>query len=259
MSKRKLEATRRNQERKAASGRRTPPGYKGGAKRRRSFGGRRVLAGGGALLVVILLGAVLFATNVFGSDKLAGMKTLIKNGTCTETDFKKSMGRRAHDESEDEGRLHAVRSADLRQALPGAAAAHDLRRACAAVDPPARARARQRARAIRRQGLGRRPGGVARRRAEPPRPHADGALSQARRQGRLHGLAADAALHRVSRRTPSPARRPSGRASRASRPRPPRSTRPARACSPAPAGRRSARTPRARAAAARASRPAVDT
>ncbi|MDX6573373.1 MAG: hypothetical protein QOC86_2529 [Gaiellales bacterium] len=93
MSKRKLEATRRNQERKAAAGRRTPPGYKGGAKRRRSFGGRRVLAGGGALLVVILLGAVLFATNVFGSDKLAGMKTLIKNGTCTETDFKKSMGR----------------------------------------------------------------------------------------------------------------------------------------------------------------------
>ncbi|HEY3615077.1 MAG TPA: DUF3105 domain-containing protein [Gaiellales bacterium] len=93
MSKRKLEATRRNQERKAASGRRTPPGYKPGSTRRRSFGGRRLLGGIGALLVVALLGVVLFATNVFGSDKLAGMKTLVKNGTCVETDFKKSMGR----------------------------------------------------------------------------------------------------------------------------------------------------------------------
>ena len=93
MSKRKLEATRRNQERKAASGRRTPPGYKPGSRRRRSFGGRRVLGGFGALLVVGVLGVVLFATNVFGSDKLAGMKTLVKNGTCVETDFKKSMGR----------------------------------------------------------------------------------------------------------------------------------------------------------------------
>jgi hypothetical protein len=93
VSKRKLEATRRNQERKAASGRRTPPGYKPGNKRRTSFGGRRVLGGIGALLVVAVLGVVLFATNVFGSDKLAGMKTLVKNGTCVETDFKKSMGR----------------------------------------------------------------------------------------------------------------------------------------------------------------------
>jgi hypothetical protein len=92
VSKRKLEATRRNQERKAAAGRRTPPGYKRGGSRR-SFGGRRVLGAAGALLVVVLLGAVLFATNVFGSDKLAGMKSLVKNGTCTETDFTKSMGR----------------------------------------------------------------------------------------------------------------------------------------------------------------------
>lgn len=91
MSKRKLEATRRNQERKAAAGRRTPPGYK--RSRRRSLGGRRVLGAGGAVLLVVLLGAVLFATNVFGSDKLAGMKTLVKNGTCVETDFAKSMGR----------------------------------------------------------------------------------------------------------------------------------------------------------------------
>lgn len=91
MSKRKLEATRRNQERKAAGGRRKPPGYK--PSKRRSFGGSRMLAGGGALLVVILLGVVLFATNVFGSDKLAGMKSLVKNGTCVERDFKKSMGR----------------------------------------------------------------------------------------------------------------------------------------------------------------------
>jgi hypothetical protein len=91
VSKRKLEATRRNQERKAASGRRTPPGYKRGGSRR-SFGGRRVLGGAGAVLVLIVLGAVLFTSNVFGSDKLAGMKTLIKNGTCVETDFKKSMG-----------------------------------------------------------------------------------------------------------------------------------------------------------------------
>ena len=93
MSKRKLEATRRNQERKAASGRRTPPGYQPGNKRRTSFGGRRVLGGIGALLVVAVLGVVLFATNVFGSDKIAGLNTLVKNGTCTETDFKKSMGR----------------------------------------------------------------------------------------------------------------------------------------------------------------------
>jgi Protein of unknown function (DUF3105) len=93
VSKRKLEATRRNQERKAASGRRTPPGYKPGNKRRTSFGGRRVLGGLGALVVVAVIGVVLFATNVFGSDKLAGMKTLVKNGTCVETDFKKSMGR----------------------------------------------------------------------------------------------------------------------------------------------------------------------
>ena len=91
MSKRKLEATRRNQERKAAAGRRTPPGYKRSS--RRSLGGRRVLGAAGAVLVVALLGVVLFATNVFGSDKLAGMKTRVKNGTCTETDFKKSMGR----------------------------------------------------------------------------------------------------------------------------------------------------------------------
>ena len=91
MSKRKLEATRRNQERKAAAGRRTPPGYK--RSRRRSLGGRRVLGAGGAVILVVLLGAVLFATNVFGSDKLAGMKTLVKNGTCVETDFAKSMGR----------------------------------------------------------------------------------------------------------------------------------------------------------------------
>jgi hypothetical protein len=92
MSKRKLEATRRNAERKAASGRRTPPGYKG-SSRRRSFGGRRVWGGLGALLLVAVVGVVLFTANVFGSDKLAGMKTLIKNGTCTETDFAKNMGR----------------------------------------------------------------------------------------------------------------------------------------------------------------------
>ena len=91
MSKRKLEATRRNQERKAAAGRRTPPGYKRSS--RRSLGGRRVLGVTGALLVVAVLGVVLFATNVFGSDKLAGMKTLVKNGTCVETEFAKSMGR----------------------------------------------------------------------------------------------------------------------------------------------------------------------
>ena len=91
MSKRKLEATRRNQERKAAAGRRTPPGYKRSS--RRSLGGRRVLGAAGAVLLVALLGVVLFATNVFGSDKLAGMKTLVKNGTCTETDFATSMGR----------------------------------------------------------------------------------------------------------------------------------------------------------------------
>ena len=91
MSKRKLEATRRNQERKAAAGRRTPPGYKPSS--RRSLGGRRVLGGIGALVLIAVIGVVLFATNVFGSDKLAGMNTLIKNGTCVETDFKKSMGR----------------------------------------------------------------------------------------------------------------------------------------------------------------------
>ena len=91
MSKRKLEATRRNQERKAAAERRHPPGYKPSS--RRSLGGRRVLGGVGAVVVIALIGVVLFATNVFGSDKLAGMNTLIKSGTCVETDFKKSMGR----------------------------------------------------------------------------------------------------------------------------------------------------------------------
>jgi hypothetical protein len=93
VSKRKQEATRRNAERKAAAGRRKPPGYKPSSRRGRSFGGRRVLGGAGALLVIAVIGVVLFATNVFGSDKLAGMKTLVKNGTCVETDFKKSMGR----------------------------------------------------------------------------------------------------------------------------------------------------------------------
>ena len=88
MSKRKLEATRRNQERKAAAGRRTPPGFKPSS--RRSLGGRRLLGGIGALIVVALIGVV-FAVSVFGSsDKLAGMNALIKNGTCVETDFKKS-------------------------------------------------------------------------------------------------------------------------------------------------------------------------
>jgi Protein of unknown function (DUF3105) len=91
VSKRKQEATRRNAERKAAAGRRKPPGYK--PSKRRSFGGRRTLGGAGALLVVAVVGVVLFAANVFGSDKLAGMKTLVKNGTCVETDFTKSMGR----------------------------------------------------------------------------------------------------------------------------------------------------------------------
>jgi hypothetical protein len=91
VSKRKLEATRRNQERKAAAGRRTPPGFK--PSNRRSLGSRRVLGGIGALVVIAVIGVVLFAANVFGSDKLAGMNTLIKNGTCVETDFKKSMGR----------------------------------------------------------------------------------------------------------------------------------------------------------------------
>jgi Protein of unknown function (DUF3105) len=91
VSKRKIEATRRNQERKAAAGRRTPPGYKRSS--RRSLGGRRALGAIGAVLVVGLLGVVLFATNVFGSDKQAGMKSLIKNGTCVERDFARSMGR----------------------------------------------------------------------------------------------------------------------------------------------------------------------
>jgi hypothetical protein len=91
VSKRKLEATRRNQERKAAAGRRTPPGFKPSS--RRSLGGRRLLGGIGALIVVAVIGVV-FAVSVFGSsDKLAGMNALIKNGTCVETDFKKSMGR----------------------------------------------------------------------------------------------------------------------------------------------------------------------
>jgi hypothetical protein len=91
VSKRKLEATRRNQERKAAAGRRTPPGFKPSS--RRSLGGRRLLGGIGALIVVALIGVV-FAVSVFGSsDKLAGMNALIKNGTCVETDFQKSMGR----------------------------------------------------------------------------------------------------------------------------------------------------------------------
>jgi hypothetical protein len=93
VSKRKQEATRRNAERKAAAGRRKPPGYKPGSRSKRSLGGRRVLGGAGAVLVVGVIGVVLFATNVFGSDKLAGMNTLVKNGTCVETDFKKSMGR----------------------------------------------------------------------------------------------------------------------------------------------------------------------
>jgi Protein of unknown function (DUF3105) len=94
VSKRKQEATRRNAERKAAAGRRKPPGYK--PSKGRSLGplaSRRVLGSAGVLVVVALIGVVVFATNVFGSDKLAGMKTLVKNGTCVETDFKKSMGR----------------------------------------------------------------------------------------------------------------------------------------------------------------------
>jgi Protein of unknown function (DUF3105) len=95
VSKRKKEATRRNAERKAAaSGRRKPPGYKPSkGPSLGPLGNRRVLGGAGALVVVALIGVVVFATNVFGSDKLAGMKTLVKNGTCVETDFKKSMGR----------------------------------------------------------------------------------------------------------------------------------------------------------------------
>ena len=92
MSKRKLEATKRNQERKAGSGRRTPPGYKKGGSGG-SLGGRRMWGAIGAVLLVAVLGVALFAGNVFGSDAQAGMKTLIKNGTCVETDFKKSMGR----------------------------------------------------------------------------------------------------------------------------------------------------------------------
>jgi hypothetical protein len=91
VSKRKREATQRNQERKAAAGRRTPPGYKPSS--RRSVGGRRTLGAVAAVLLVAVLGVALFASNVFGSDKLAGMKSLVKNGTCVERVFTKSMGR----------------------------------------------------------------------------------------------------------------------------------------------------------------------
>jgi hypothetical protein len=91
VSKRKLEATRRNQERKTG-GRRTPPGYKP-SSRRPSLGGRRVWGSAGAVLVLAIVLVVVFATNVFGKDQLAGMKSLVKNGTCVETDFTKSMGR----------------------------------------------------------------------------------------------------------------------------------------------------------------------
>ena len=92
MSKRKQEATRRNQERRAATGRRTPPGY---TRKRRgpAFGGRRTLGAAGAVLVVIALGVVLFATNVFGSDKTSGMEKLVGDGVCTERVFAKSTGR----------------------------------------------------------------------------------------------------------------------------------------------------------------------
>ena len=81
MSKRKLEATKRNQERKAGSGRRTPPGYKKGG-RGGSLGGRRIWGAIGAVFVVVVVGVALLAGNVFGSDAQAGMKTLVKNGTC---------------------------------------------------------------------------------------------------------------------------------------------------------------------------------
>ena len=164
VSKRKQEATRRNAERKAAAGRRKPPGYKPSSRRALVRRRGACWAASARSSSSIALGVVLFATNVFGSDKLAGMKSLVKNGTCTETEFKKSMGRAHTTDPKTKVDVHAVRPADLGQALPVAAAADDLRRAGAAVDPAARARARQHPRAVRRQGLGRR---TARRCARP--------------------------------------------------------------------------------------------
>ena len=92
MSKRKLEATRRNAERKAAAGRRKPPGYKP-QQPEAALGGRRMLGASARSWPWRRSASPSSRRNVFGSDKRAGMKTLVKNGTCVETDFKKSMGR----------------------------------------------------------------------------------------------------------------------------------------------------------------------
>ena len=149
VSKRKQEATRRNAGTQGCGG--TPQASRVQAQQpedsllRRASRVRCV----GALLVVAAIGVVLFATQRLrqrqdGRHEVADQERHLRRDRLHE-----EHGARAHDRSEDEGRVHAVRPADLRQALPVAAAADDLRRARSAVDPAARARTRQRPRAVR--------------------------------------------------------------------------------------------------------------
>ena len=153
-----------------------------------------MLGGAGALVVVALIGVVLFATNVFGSDKLAGMKTLVKNGTCVETDFKKSMGREhttnpktkvvyTQSDPPTSGKHYQTPPPLMiyDEPVPQWILLHALEHGNVLVQ-------------YGEQGLRRRQGGAARRGAEPPRAHADGAVSEARQARRLHGLAAHAQL-----------------------------------------------------------------
>ena len=239
VSKRKQEATRRNAERKAAAGRRTPPGYKPSSRRPTSFGGRRVLGGAGALLRRRACSASSSSpTNVFGSDKLAGMKTLVKNGTCVETDFKKSMGR-AHTTDPKTKVIYTQSDPPTSgkhyqsppplmiydEPVPQWILLHALEHGNVLVQYGDKVSAADRA-ALRAAVL------------QPPQPHADGAVPEARQARRLHRLAAHAQLPGL------PGGRAHGRAgqverherhrARSAR----RSTRRTPACCPAPAGRR---------------------
>ena len=209
VSKRKQEATRRNAERKAAAGRRKPPGYKPQqpptSPRRSSHAGRV-----GAVVVVALIGVVLFATNVFGSDKQAGMKTLVKNGTCVETDFKKSMGR-AHTTDPKTKVVYTQSDPPTSgkhyqsppplmiydEPVPQWILLHALEHGNVLVQYGNKVSAADRA-ALRAAVL------------KPPRPHADGAVPEARQARRLHRLAAHAELPGLPGGRARPARRPSG-------------------------------------------------
>ena len=87
MSKRKIEATKRNAERKASTGSRKPPGYQSPSITKRL---RWPLFG---LLGLVLIGGLIFAaTTVLGQKSKHGFGSLVAAGTCKQKNDKLETG-----------------------------------------------------------------------------------------------------------------------------------------------------------------------